>query len=97
MPKFELTPGPRLDLSGPVVEYAMPLPGKAMISPEAARQMTKQRVMRPAMRRRQLDEDVIRTTVDYRPSEIAGATRSQGVDRMVRNAVGRRRMRTPGR
>lgn len=69
MAKFELTPGPRLDLSGPVREYAMPLSGQVMISPEAARRQTRQRVMRPAMRRR-MNEDVISTTVDFRSTPM---------------------------
>lgn len=69
MPRYGLDPGPRMNLTGPVVEKVMPTMESVMISPEAAKQHTRQRMMRPAVRRR-MNEDVLRTTVDYRPTPV---------------------------
>ena len=69
MPKYGLDPGPRLNLTGPVVERVMPTGDRAMISPEAAQRQTRPRAMRPAIRRR-MNDDVINQTVDFRPTPM---------------------------
>jgi hypothetical protein len=78
--KYGLDPGPKRDMSGPVIESVMPTVGEVMVNPNA---MPQRRIAPPIQ---QMNPDIIRTSVNYRPSPEAqlGPSRVSRPGRVMR-------------